>query len=280
MSDEDRPIKNLWGKKFTSIFSKPPQSKKEVINCLLQESLLDSQEKGIIDGALNLSELQVADILIPRPQMVSIKADDKLEDFLPALIDSAHSWFPVFGESSDKVVGILIAKDLLKILTSGDETNVTDFNVQDYLRPAVFVTEYTKLDMMLTKFRETRQHMAIVVDEYGGVDGLITLEDILEQLVGDIEDEHDTEEDEEITVNKDGSFTISALMPIEDCNQYLHSNYSNEDFDTIGGIIVHEFGHLPHKGESIQIGNFNFLVTDADNRRLHEVKATKIKEDN
>lgn len=277
MSEEDKPPKNTWKKKLSSIFLKHPENKSELASYLAQEKLLDSQEKSLLEGALSLSNMQVADILIPRSHIVFVKADDKPQDFLPTLIESAHSRFPVLGENSDEVLGVLIAKDLLKLLESED--NLQNFNVKNHLHPVLFATEYTKLYPMLAKFRENRQHMAIIVNEYGGIEGLITLEDILEELVGDIEDEHDTRETEYITPNKDGSYTISAQIPVEDFNEYFDLSFSDDTFDTLGGILVHKFGHLPHKGETIEVGGIKFIVASADNRRMHELIAIIVNSD-
>lgn len=271
MSEEGNPQKNNWIKKISSIFVKHPESKTELANYLAQEKLLDTQEKSVLDGALSLSDMQVADILIPRSHIIFVKAEEKPQEFLPTLIETAHSRFPVIGENSDEVLGVLIAKDLLKLLK--DENNLENFDIKDYLHPVLFATEYTKLYAMLAKFRESRQHMAIIINEYGSIEGLITLEDILEVLVGDIEDEHDTNETEYITPNGDGSFTISALIPIDEFNEYFNLNFPEDTFDTLGGIIIHKFGHLPHKGEFISLGSMEFTVSTADNRRLHEVVA-------
>lgn len=271
MSEEDKPKTNKWTKKLSSFFLKHPESKADLLDYLAQERILDSQEKSVLDGALSLSNMQVADILIPRSHIVFVKADDNPQDFLPTLIESAHSRFPVFGENSDEVEGVLIAKDLLNILQTED--GLKDFDIKKYLHPVLFATEYTKLYAMLAKFRESRQHMAIIVNEYGGIEGLITLEDILEVLVGDIEDEHDTNETDYITPNKDGSFTIEAVIPVEEFNDYFNLDFPDDRFDTLGGIIMHKFGHLPHKGETLELGGMKFVVSTSDNRRLHEVTA-------
>ncbi len=240
----------------------------------LIEVLRDAQERGLIDadaltmieGVLEVSEMRVRDIMIPRAQMVVVERDAPLEAILPIITESAHSRFPVIGESRDEVLGILLAKDLLPYFANN---RVAEFNVRDILRPAVFIPESKRLNVLLNEFRSSRNHIAVVVDEYGGVDGMVTIEDVLEQIVGEIVDEHDI--DDQVYVMKHGErlYTVKALTPIEEFNEYFGSEFSDEEFDTIGGLLMREFGRLPKRGETRSIGRFRFKVLHADSRRVH-----------
>jgi magnesium and cobalt transporter len=212
--------------------------------------------------------------MVPRSQMVSIKAGLAPSEFLPGILESAHSRYPVTGESLDEVIGILLAKDLLPLaLQQPDQP----FNIADLLRPATFVPESKRLNVLLREFRAKRNHMAVVIDEYGGVAGLVTIEDVLEQIVGDIEDEHDVEEDSFIKPLPSGDFIVKALTPLEDFNEFFDSGFSEEAFDTIGGLVMSAFGHLPKRNEVTEIGSFRFRVLSADSRRLHLLRLTPIK---
>jgi magnesium and cobalt transporter len=210
--------------------------------------------------------MQVRDVMIPRSQMIVLRRDADLKELLAPVIESGHSRFPVIGDSRDDVIGILIAKDLLRYFCEHEQSR---FNMRELMRPALFVPESKRLDVMLKEFRSSRNHLAVVVDEYGGVAGMVTIEDVLEQIVGEIDDEHDIEEETEILKHNETRYTVKALTDIEDFNDYFDANFSDEEFDTIGGLVMNAFGHLPRRGESIQIGRFRFRVTRADNRRLH-----------
>jgi magnesium and cobalt transporter len=205
--------------------------------------------------------------MIPRSQMEMIERDASLAEFLPIIIDSAHSRFPVIGENKDEVLGIILAKDLLPYAAQRDGS---EFNMRDLLRPAMVVPESKRLNVMLKEFQTNRNHMAIVVDEYGGVAGLVTIEDVLEQIVGEIEDEHDVEDGEnDILPAEEGHFSVRALTPVEDFNEYFKTNFSDEEFDTVGGLVLSGFGRMPKRGESVDLAGFRFAVQRADSRRVH-----------
>jgi len=219
----------------------------------------------MMEGAIEVSEMQVRDAMVPRSQMVVIPRDGQLQDFLPQILESGHSRFPVIGEDRDEVEGILLAKDLLRYFVDGS----AEFRLRDLIRPAVLVPESKRLNVLLRDFRASRNHMAIVVDEYGGVSGLITIEDVLEEIVGDIDDEHDEEEEALITALGGQRYSVQALTPIEDFNNVFDSDLSDEDYDTIGGLLLAEFGRVPEHGERVVLdGRFDFHVTTSDNRRI------------
>ncbi len=224
---------------------------------------MDADSLAVLEGALQFSEMQARDVLIPRSQMVVVGLEDSPEQFLPVVIESAHSRFPVIGESRDEVVGILLAKDVLHWREEEGR-----FNLRENLRPAVFIPESKRLNVLLKEFRTSRNHIAIVVDEYGGVAGMVTIEDVLEQIVGDIEDEHDMEEG---LIHRHSAVrhAVKAITPIEEFNDYFHSALSEDGVDTIGGLLIRRLGHLPARGESTTIGRFRFKVLRADNRRVH-----------
>ena len=211
--------------------------------------------------------------MVPRSQMISIKASQTPREFLPAVIDSAHSRYPVIGESHDDVLGVLLAKDLLPLILKEDGGSG---DVKSLLRPATFVPESKRLNVLLREFRANHNHMAIVIDEYGGVAGLVTIEDVLEQIVGDIEDEHDVEEDSYIKPLPSGDFLVKALTPIESFNEFFDSGFSDDEFDTVGGLVMNAFGHLPKRNEITEIGAYRFRILNADSRRIHLLRLSPI----
>ncbi|HCV04980.1 MAG TPA: magnesium/cobalt efflux protein, partial [Pseudoalteromonas sp.] len=235
------------------------------------------ETKEMIEGVLGVSELKVRDIMIPRSQMVTLEVDTPLEELLPMMVDSTHSRFPVVCEDKDHVEGILLAKDLLPLILNKDEQLPS---LRDYLRPAVVVPESKRVDTLLNEFRQQRYHMAIVIDEYGGVSGLVTIEDILEIIVGEIEDEHDESEDQQdIRQVAKHVYAVQALTEVDDFNEYFKTGYSTSDADTIGGIVLHAFGHMPSRGETIDIDGLQFKVTNSDNRRILQLQVTIPKAD-
>ena len=263
------PIHRSWLERLSHVLLGEPKDREQLIDLLRdaqQRRLLDSDALAMIEGVLQVSEMQVRDIMVPRAQMVVIEHDAGLQNILPVITESEHSRFPVIVENRDEVLGILLAKDLLGYFVPGRDVT---FNVRDILRPAVFIPEGKRLNVLLKEFRANRNHMAIVVDEYGGVAGLVTIEDVLEQIVGEIEDEHDISEDAFIKKHSTSNYTVKALTPIEDFNDYFGSDFSDAEFDTIGGLVVHDFGRVPRRGESLVIGRFRFKVLHADNRRVH-----------
>ncbi|MDO3388291.1 transporter associated domain-containing protein [Gilvimarinus sp. SDUM040013] len=263
-----------WLDKLLHAFSAEPKSRDDLMDIIkdaAENKLLDQEALNIIEGALDVSSLQAREIMIPRTQIVAVKIDDKPQDFLPKIIESGHSRFPVIGDSIDDVKGILLAKDLLRMMLEG----TTDFSLEEILRTANIVPESKRVNVLLREFREQRYHMALVIDEYGGISGLITIEDILEEIVGNIEDETDEEvSDEHIKRVSDTDYVIKALTPIEDFNDYFEAGLSDDDFDTIGGILMQAFGHLPKRNETAEIDGFKFRVLYADNRQIHLVRLT------
>ncbi|MCP1728579.1 magnesium and cobalt transporter [Natronospira proteinivora] len=276
-SDNSNGFKGLL-EKIGQAMSGEPRDRVELVDVLRdaqRRELFDADAQAMLEGVLQVSEMQVRDIMIPRGQMVVLSRDDSLDDALKMAIESGHSRFPVVGESRDEVTGIVLAKDLLRYFA---ERQVGGFNVREYIRPASFIPESKRLNVLLSDFRNSRNHMAIVVDEYGGVSGLVTIEDVLEQIVGDIDDETDTEDEEgDLTRHSPTRFTIRALMPVAAFNEALDADFSDEEFDTIGGLVTHAFGHLPHRGETVTMEGFRFRILRADSRRIHllEVQTPK-----
>jgi magnesium and cobalt transporter len=271
--NEDRPstgsAQRSWRERISQALLAEPKDREQLLGLLRdaqRRALFDADALAMIEGVLQVSEMQARDIMIPRSQMEVLNRDSSLEQMLPAIVDTGHSRFPVIGESRDEVLGILLAKDLLRYFVAGNEEA---FNIREVLRPAVFIPESKRLNVLLKEFRANRNHIAIVVDEYGGVAGMVTIEDVLEQIVGEIEDEHDLDEDYYIRKHSATHFTVKALTPVEDFNEYFEAGFSDEEFDTIGGLLVHEFGHLPKRGETVTIDRFLFKVLRADNRRVH-----------
>lgn len=263
--------------KISHLFSGDPKDKSELLEILkisTENGIIAQDALGIIQGAMQVSEMQVREIMIPRTQMVVVKASQSPEEFLPAIIESAHSRFPVIGDGPDEVLGILLAKDLLPLAA---EDKLDSAKIKNLIRPVTFVPESKRLNVLLTEFRAKRNHMAIIINEYGGIAGLVTIEDVLEQIVGEIEDEHDVEDDYLIKPYNGNEFVVKALTPVDEFNEHFNADFSDEEFDTIGGLVMHQFGHLPQRDEAVQIGAFNFHVLNADNRsiRLLKVKPEK-----
>jgi magnesium and cobalt transporter len=251
-----------------------PEDREQLVNLLhsaYERDLLDAEALAMIEGVLQVSERQVRDIMVPRAQMDVIDVGQTPDQFIPEVIATAHSRFPVIGKDRDDVIGILLAKDLLRYYAGEEE-----FNVRDMLRPAVFIPESKRLNVLLREFRANRNHMAIVVDEYGGVAGLVTIEDVLEQIVGDIEDEYDFDDTEDSIVRESsGGYRVKARTEIADLNHALGTAFSDADFDTVGGLVIERFGRLPRRGESIAIDGWRFQVLRADSRRLHVLQVQR-----
>ncbi len=251
-------------------FSGEPWSREEIQELIQQPEIqLDAEEKSMLSGVLEVSETQGRDVMVPRSQMVVIDVEQSLEEMLEVIVDSGHSRFPVIGEDRDEVLGVLLAKDLLRYLGN---VNVEDVPVRRLLRTASVIPESKRLNALLKEFRDSHNHMAIVVDEYGGVAGLLTIEDVLEEIVGEIDDEHDPEEADFIRPDgeKDGkpTYAVRALTRIEDFNEYFECELSDEDYDTIGGLVMHQLGRLPRRGEKLDFDGFRFAVVKADKRRI------------
>ena len=257
-----------WIERVTQLFSSEPASRRDlmvIIRTAAERSLLDAEALGIIEGALQVSEMQARDIMIPRSQVVFIREEDTPKDFLPVVIESQHSRFPVIGDDFDDVKGILHAKDLLPLAL---RQSVDGFKLRELIREAAVIPESKRLNVLLTEFRANRNHMAIVVDEYGSVAGVVTIEDVLEQIVGEIEDEHDVHDESFIKQLDATSWTVKAGTPIEDFNEVFDTEFSDEEFDTIGGIVLQSFGHLPRREETVVLNGFRFRVLNADSRRI------------
>ncbi len=255
-----------------------PASREDLIQSLRQAAgrdLLDRDSLDMIEGVLQVSEMKVRDIMVPRSQMDVVDKDSPPETYLPLVMDSGHSRFPMVDGDKDRVIGVLLAKDLLRYLFL-DKKKRASFNVHDMLRPAVFVPESKRLNVLLREFKANRNHMAIVVDEYGGVAGLITIEDVLEQIVGDIADEYDIDEDTLIMPRDSGEYVVKALTPLTEFNAHFHTDFSDEAVDTVGGLVMTTLGHLPKRGERTQIGGLQFEVLRADSRRVYLLKVTPV----
>ncbi|NQZ33452.1 MAG: CBS domain-containing protein [Oceanospirillaceae bacterium] len=275
---EDRPEKprSIFGR-IAQALSFDPKTKQEVLDVIeeaVEDNLLDSEALSIIKGAMQVADLQVRDIMVPRSKMVVVEADQTLKEFLPTIISSAHSRFPVIGKSPDEIIGVLLAKDLLPNLL---DKNETEFTVQDKLRKVTFIPESKRLNILLKEFRATRSHLAIVVDEYGGIAGLITIEDVLEQIVGEIEDEHDAiDDDGNIRPFDDNAYLVKALTELEDFDEYFGTKFNSYQFNTVGGIVTKRFGHLPQKDEEIEIDGFKFKVLSSENRRIRLLQVERM----
>ena len=272
----EEPPKPGWLERVSALLLREPGDRQELVALLhsaFERNLFDSDALSMIEGVIQVSEIQARDIMVPRSQMISIKATQTPREFLPAVVDSAHSRYPVIGESHDDVMGVLLAKDLLPLIL---RENGDSFNIKDLLRPATFVPESKRLNVLLREFRANHNHMAIVIDEYGGVAGLVTIEDVLEQIVGDIEDEHDVEEDSYIKPLPSGDFLVKALTPIENFNEFFDSEFSDDEFDTVGGLVMSAFGQLPKRNETTEIGPYKFRILNADSRRIHLLRLTPI----
>ena len=269
-SDSSRSSSNGWLRQLGQSLAGPPRDRDELTEILREaqrNDLLDGDALWMMKGVLNVSEIQVRDIMVPRSQMVVVERDAEPAAILPTVIESGHSRFPVIGDSRDEVVGILLAKDLLRLAL--DENGEAGFDMRQVLRPAVFVPEAKRVNVLLKEFRASRNHMAVVVDEYGGVAGLVTIEDALEQIVGDIDDEYDTAEGAYIMRQDANRFLVRSLTPVPEFNRYFGATFSDEEFDTIGGLVMHEFGHMPKRGETVVVDRFQFNVQRAASRRIH-----------
>ncbi|GGI72306.1 CNNM family magnesium/cobalt transport protein CorC [Shewanella gelidii] len=278
MSDDLPPSssaqKRGWLEKVTQLFQGEPQNREdlvEVIQDAEERDVITEDTREMIKGVLEVSDLRVRDIMIPRAQIVAIQVTNTVEEVISTVIGSAHSRFPVVNEDKDHIEGILLAKDLIQY---GFNNSETPFSLPEIIRPAVVVPESKRVDVLLKEFRSQRYHMAIVVDEYGGVSGLITIEDILEEIVGEIEDEFDHDSSDDLEIRKVGNkvYMIKALTEIDDFNEEFGTKFSDEEFDTIGGMVSHAFGHLPERNEQIIINGIEFKVISADTRRLIQLR--------
>ncbi len=270
LETEDRS----WLDRLTHFISGEPQNKSDlegVLSLAEEHEIIDEDARKIMEGALSVSDMQVRDIMIPRAQMVVIDSDQPLQEALAKILQSGHSRYPVIGEGIDDVIGILLAKDLLPLIQADNDVP----SISNLMRPVKAVPESKRLNVLLREFRQNRNHMAIVIDEYGGIAGLITIEDVLEEIVGEIEDETDVDEGQLIRPINDNSFLIEALTPIEDFNEYFGTSFSDEEFDTIGGLVINAFGQLPTRNQTIRLDQFEFKVIHADERRLTRLRVIR-----
>ena len=259
-----------WLKKLHRLIGSEPRDRDELVELLKgarSRALFDAEALSMMEGVLQVADLRVRDITIPRADVVCVRRDDPLEEILRVAVESAHSRFPVIGDNKGEVVGMLLAKDMLPLCVRSKERRV--FNIRDLLRPAVFVPESKRLNVLLKDFRTSRNHMAIVVDEYGNAAGVVTIEDVLEQIVGEIEDEHDFDEGPPIFKRSAREYTAKARTTIDELNDYFGCDFPDEEFDTLGGLVVNAFGRLPKRGERIQVSDFRFAVMRADSRRVY-----------
>ena len=269
-----KPHKPRLLERLSALLLREPEDREQLVELLhsaYERQLLDADALSIIEGALQVSEMTVRDIMIPRAQMDMIKITDDPTEFIPFVLETRHSRFPVIGDNKDDVIGILLAKDLLQYYAAPDE-----FNMRDMLRPAVFVPESKRLNVLLRDFRANRNHIAIVVDEYGGVSGLVTIEDVLEQIVGDIDDEYDFDETEDNIIEEaPGRWRVKAQTEIADFNAQFGTHFSDDEYDTIGGLLLQRFGRVPKRGDRETVDNLNFEILRADSRMVHVILVTR-----
>lgn len=266
-SRQDSPGRNFI-EKITHFLSNEPQSRKELVDMLItaqENELIDSEALSIFQGALQVSDMHVREIMVPLSQAITIGHDESVDSFLPKITESAHSRFPVYGEDKDQIVGILLAKDLLPLI---NENRLEKVTLKDLIREPSFVPESKRLNVLLREFRQKRTHMAIVINEYGVMSGLVTIEDVLEQIVGEIEDEHDFEDDYSIKHAEGNHYIVKALTPIDEFNNHFACNFSDDEFDTIGGLVTNKFGYLPKRDEQVMLDKFHFKILNADNRSI------------
>lgn len=274
MSEDSAGTRRSFLDWLSDLFSDEPSDRTELMEMLrdaADRQLMDGEVLNIIFGALQVSDMQARDIMIPRTQLVYLIDEKPPAELLAKIIDSQHSRFPVIGDDLDDIKGILHAKDLLHLALE----RADDFDIKDWIRPATVIPESKRLNVLLQDFRSTRNHMAVVVDEYGHVSGVVTIEDVLEQIVGDIEDEHDIDDDSFVKKLDDNTFNVKATTTIEDFNEYFDLEFDDEEFDTIGGIVLKAFGHLPERGESVAIKELEFKVLNADSRRVRLLQVTR-----
>jgi magnesium and cobalt transporter len=277
MSQKDGNPTGRWLRKTLKSFSGEPQDREELIELIREASergLIDGDATSMLEGVLDVADLHVRDIMVPRAQMVFVRRDDPPARILPTVIESGHSRFPVMDESRDDIVGILLAKDLLRLAPQAREDGEPPerFDIREYMRPAVFVPESKRLNVLLRDFRRSRNHMAIVVDEYGGVSGLVTIEDVIEQIVGEIDDEFDIEDDANIRKEQARQFTVRGVTRLQEFNEYFGTQLEGEGFDTIAGLVMSRLGRLPRRGETLAIDGLEFRVIRADRRRIDTLR--------
>ncbi len=278
--DEEIHKSRTWLERLTAFIAREPQNREQLMELLRdaeERDVVSAEMLGMIERILQVSEMQVREVMVPKAQMVLLEKNTPLEILLPVAMESGHSRFPVIDPDNNKIIGILLAKDLLKYCYHAEQRK---FDIMDIIRPTTFTPQSKRLDILLREFRINRNHLAIVLDEYGHVAGLVTIEDVLEQIVGDIEDEYDIEEEDGfIRKHPDGTYIVKAQTPIDEFNEYFNTTFSDDEFDTIGGIVLKTFGRLPKRGEAIKMSSWRFRVLQSDSRRIYllEVKPVKVK---
>ncbi len=271
---DDRPG-GTWYGRLRRVLKGEAATRSDLLDWLREshaQTVLDADELAMLEGVLAVSETQVREVMVPRSQMAVLERDAPRDELLKAIVESGHSRFPVIGGDREEVVGILLAKDVLRHFV---DTPAEAFDITRYIRPATFIPESKRLNTLLKEFRGSRNHIAIVVDEYGGITGLLTIEDVLEEIVGEIDDEHDSTEIGPIQEQEPGRFQVRALARIDEFNAFFDAELDDENYDTVGGLVMYELGHLPRKGEALQLGDFRFRVLQADRRRVHSVEVTR-----
>jgi magnesium and cobalt transporter len=274
--DADDHSSGTWYGRLRRVLKGEAATRDDLLDWLRQshaQTVLDADELAMLEGVLAVSETQVREVMVPRSQMAVLERDAPRDQLLRAIVESGHSRFPVIGDDREEVVGILLAKDVLRHFV---DTPGEDFDISRYIRPATFIPESKRLNALLKEFRGSRNHIAIVVDEYGGITGLLTIEDVLEEIVGEIDDEHDAAAIAPIQEQDPGRYHVRALTRIDEFNDYFDTDLDDENYDTVGGLVMHELGHLPRKGETLQFGEFRFQVLQADRRRVHSVEVTRV----
>lgn len=269
---------NWFNRVKQALLSTELKTKQELLGLIREaqkRAVLSPDTLQMIEGSLQVSEMHVRDIMIPRAQAVALEVNDSPDSLVKIVVESGHSRFPVVGENRDDVQGIFLAKDLLDYYATGQQE---PFNMRDVMRPAIFIPESKRLNVLLREFRTSRNHMAIVIDEYGGMAGLVTIEDVIEQIVGDIDDEHDFEDEVYINPRDNGYYLVWALTPIEEFNLYFDVNLDEDEMDTVGGLVMKAFGHLPKRSETIDFAGFHFEVMRANNRRIHLLRIKRLEE--
>ncbi len=276
---EDKPTRLSLRHRVRNLLSAEPKDRDELtsmLRCAQESEIIDSESLTMIEGVLQVSIMKVRDVMIPRAKMVTLNCDAKLDEVLPIINEAQHSRYPVLADNHEDIIGVLLAKEMLNSVYNKDKV----FDIRKVMRTTVFIPESKRLNVLLNDFRRTHNHMAIVVDEYGSTAGLITIEDVLEQIVGEIEDESDIDEGEfHIRELGPSQFTLNALTPIDDFNEHFKCQFSKEEFDTIGGLVLHQFGHLPKRGENVVIDAFRFKVLHSDNRRIRLLKVTLLNQE-
>lgn len=277
MTDDDSNDRHggTWYGRLRRVLKGEAATRSDLLDWLREshaQTVLDADELAMLEGVLAVSETQVREVMVPRSQMAVLERDAPRDELLKAIVESGHSRFPVIGGDREEVVGILLAKDVLRHFV---DTPAEAFDISRYIRPATFIPESKRLNTLLKEFRGSRNHIAIVVDEYGGITGLLTIEDVLEEIVGEIDDEHDSAEIGPIQEQEPGRYQVRALARIDEFNAFFDVELDDENYDTVGGLVMYELGHLPRKGETLQLGDFLFRVLQADRRRVHSVEVTR-----